>query len=159
LQKKLSEKTVKVIGRFKDTLKETLLLEDYEEEGVIAVEQLRECLKSIQVDGCDEEMIQFVEYIVYTRGGGEGTHRMKYGVLLDLLDNRFQSIQRGSTSNGPASLGTSTESRKQQNRPESSSPEKLKARNREKFQGGPATSGGGIAKAKPAANDEEDEYE
>ena len=57
LQKKLSEKTVKVIGRFKDTLKETLLLEDYEEEGVISVEQLRECLKSLQVEECDEEMM------------------------------------------------------------------------------------------------------
>ena len=55
---------------------------------------------------------------------------MKYGVLFELLENRFTSNQRGSASNGPASLGTSTESRK---RPESSSPEKLKARNMDKF--------------------------
>jgi len=122
----MSEKAQKVLGRFKDTIRETLLLEDYDEEGIIGVEQLREGLKSLQIDGCDEEMIQFVEYIIFTRGGAEGTHKMKYGVLFDLLDKQH----RGSTSNGPASLGTSTESRK---RPESSSPEKLKARNKDKL--------------------------
>jgi hypothetical protein len=63
-------------------------LEDYEEEGVIGVEQLAESIRSLQIDGCDEELIQFVEYLIYTRGGGEGTQKMKYGVLFDLLDTK-----------------------------------------------------------------------
>lgn len=109
----MTDKTSKVLGRFKDTLKETLLLEDYEEEGTVTAEQLAEAVRSLQIDECDEDMVQFVEFIVFTRGGGEGTHKMKYGVLFDLFENRGNILnQKGSTSNGPASLGTSTESKK-----------------------------------------------
>lgn len=85
----MSEKIIKVLGRFKDTLRETLLLEDYEEEGIVTLEQLEEAVKSLSVEGCDEDMLHFVEYLVYTRGGGEGTQQMRYGVLFDLLENRL----------------------------------------------------------------------
>jgi hypothetical protein len=112
-------------------------LEDYEEEGVVNIEQLGEAIRGVIDNSSKEEVediIHFIEYLVFTRGGGEGTQQMRYGVLFELLDGRMSTAVGGSM--GPASLGTSTDSKKQTiggGRPESSSPEKLKARNKEKY--------------------------
>jgi len=70
-------------------------------------------------------MMDFLLYLVYSKGGSENLEQLRYGVIFDLIENRLSVAAIGA---GPASLGTSTESRK---RPESSSPEKLKARNKQ----------------------------
>ena len=67
-------------------------------------------------------MLDFLIYLVYTKSGSVSSEQLKYWVLFDFLADKGQ-VNAGL-------LGTSTESRK---RPESSSPEKLKARNKEKF--------------------------
>ena len=57
-------------------------------------------------------------YLVYSKGGSEDLQSLRYPVLLEILDS-------------PATFNqNSAESRK---RPESSSPEKLKARNQQKY--------------------------
>ena len=61
-------------------------------------------------------MLDFLLYVVYSKS--ESLEQLRYGALFDLMEGRL--------SLGGQSLGASTESRK---RPESSSPEKLKARN------------------------------
>jgi hypothetical protein len=59
-------------------------------------------------------------FVVYQKS--ESSERMKYQVILDLVEGKFLL--------GGLSVGSDTHSRK---RPESSSPEKLKARNKDKF--------------------------
>ena len=94
-----------MLGPVKDTVKEAVQLEDYDECGLVTVNALREALDSIQpVDGMDQEMIEFIVYYVYSRGG-EDMQAVKYSVLFYILDNVREA--------------KSVESRK---RPESSSP-------------------------------------
>ena len=66
------------------------------------------------------ELLDFILYIVYQKS--ESLEKMRYGVLFDLLDGKLPGLNATSSEGG-------------RKRPESSSPEKLKARNKEKFTG------------------------
>lgn len=68
----------------------------------------------------DEQLYDYLIYVIYQRS--EGLEKMKYQMLFDLIEGKL--IQ------GQLSVGSNDGSRK---RPESSSPEKLKARNKDKF--------------------------
>ena len=106
---------------------------------------LREALESVGIDGLDSELIDFIVFYVYSRGG-EDTGAVKYQVLFDIIDGVRDA--------------KSVESRK---RPESSSPAQLKARNKEKYSLEVATAknSGQKDNASPEAtanNEEEEEY-
>ena len=103
----------------KNTLKETIQLEDYEEEGYITSAALKECFVTLDID-IDEDLMDYVLFIVYSKS--ESLDKLKYQALFDLIDGKLTA--------GQLSVASDNQSRK---RPESSSPEKLKARNKDKF--------------------------
>jgi len=103
------------LERCRDTVREALQLEDYEEEGFVTAEAFREALAAL--DEFDTDMLDFLLYAVYTKS--PFADRLRYPVLFEL----FQQDK--------SLMGPSTDSRR---RPESSSPEKLKARNKEKVE-------------------------
>ena len=98
-------------------MKETLELEDYEEEGSVPVGAFRESFSTLDIQ-MDDELLDFILYIVYQKS--ESLEKMRYSVLFELIDGKLPGL------NSTASEGG-------RKRPESSSPEKLKARNKEKF--------------------------
>jgi hypothetical protein len=49
----------------RDTLKETLELEDYEEEGAITVGAFKEAFNTLELFQDDLELLDFVLYVVY----------------------------------------------------------------------------------------------
>lgn len=69
--KKYADKARKTLERYKDTLKETLQLEDYEEEGVISAEAFLDALGSLSIDGLDTDMLNFLLYFVFVKGGSQ----------------------------------------------------------------------------------------
>ncbi len=102
----------------RDTLKETLELEDYDEEGAIPFSALKESFSTLEIDIESEGLLDFVLYVLYQKS--ESLDKLRYPVLFDLLDGKLPGLNATSSEGG-------------RKRPESSSPEKLKARNKEKF--------------------------
>ena len=111
----------------RDTLKETLELEDYEEEGAIPVGAFKEAFTTLELFQEDLELLDFVLYVVYQKS--ESIDKMRYSVLFELIDHGKVPGLNAQSSEGA------------RKRPESSSPEKLKARNKEKFSGSSGTAG------------------
>jgi len=71
-------------------------------------------------------LLDFVFYVIYQKS--ESIEKLRYTVLFELIDGKVPGLNATSSEGG-------------RKRPESSSPEKLKARNKEKFSGsnaGPA---------------------
>jgi hypothetical protein len=102
-------------------LKETLELEDYDEEGAIPVSAFKEAFKTLDIDELSDgsgDVLDFILYIIYQKS--ESLEKMRYSVLFDLIDGKIPGLNATSSEGG-------------RKRPESSSPEKLKARNKEKF--------------------------
>jgi hypothetical protein len=71
----------------------------------------------------DKDTFDYLVYAVYQRS--QSLEKMNYQVLLDLIEGK---VVQGGLSVGSNEGGA-------RKRPESSSPEKLKARNKEKFSG------------------------
>lgn len=117
------QKAIKCFKGCKDTMNETLQLEDYEEQGILSWSQIRESLESLDITGLDNELYDFLLFILYSKS--ENLDKLRYPLLIDLVEGKLQP-QLGAGSNSETGLG--------RKRPESSSPEKLKARNKEKFQ-------------------------
>jgi hypothetical protein len=119
-------------------LKETLELEDYDEEGGIPAGAFRDAFHTLDID-LDEDLLDFIFYVVYQKS--ESVEKLRYSVLFDLLDGKLPGLNATSSEGG-------------RKRPESSSPEKLKARNKEKFSGAleaaEAPAQGKTGKTKPA---------
>jgi hypothetical protein len=107
ITKKLTDKAKTLLAPCKDTLKETLQLEDYEEEGIISLPGFKEALQALSLDD-DPELTDYLLYVMYASpkpGEAPSLDRLRYGAIFELL------------------------AEPQRKRPESSSPEKLKARN------------------------------
>lgn len=100
---------------------------------------LKESFETMDVD-MDNDLWDYILYLLYSKS--ESLSKLKYQPLFDLLD--------GKLTQGQLSVASDTQSRK---RPESSSPEKLKARNKEKFQGNQEQ------KKKKEENYDDDNYE
>ena len=66
--------------------------------------------------------MDFIVYAVYLRS--DGVQRLKYSIVLDMIDGKYVPGM-GVNSSGDGVV---------RKRPESSSPEKLKARNKEKYE-------------------------
>ena len=83
---KYNDKIQKLLASCKNTLKDTLQLEDYEEEGVITVSALKEAFQTLDID-IDEELMDYVLFVVYQKS--ESTERMNYLALFDLIDGKI----------------------------------------------------------------------
>ena len=46
-------------------------LENYEEPGTISLSGFKEAFAALAIDGVDNELLDFLIYLVYTKGGSE----------------------------------------------------------------------------------------
>ncbi len=99
-------------------------LEDYDEEGASPLSALKESFATLDLHELTEEpaseLLSFILYVIYQKS--ESLEKMRYSVLFELIDGKLPGLNATSSEGG-------------RKRPESSSPEKLKARNKEKFNG------------------------
>ncbi len=107
----MQKRAVEKFGRYRQTLSDALACEDYEDTGILELQQVKEAIASVDED-CDEHLMDWMLYYVYSRS--EHVEKMEYKVLISMLDEavkkeRVQSAKR---------------------RPESSNPEKIKQHNR-----------------------------
>ena len=100
----------------RDTLEEALSCEDYEEEGLLELSQLHEAIISVNED-LEKSVLDYMLFYIFSRS--ESYESMRYRVLLDLLDSLLEQKARSTSAT-------------RRNRPESSSPDKLKIRNAQK---------------------------
>ena len=82
---KLNDKLQKLLASCRNTLKETIQLEDYEEEGVITVAALKESFETMDID-LDDELMDYVLFVIYAKS--ESLEKLKYQALFDLLDGK-----------------------------------------------------------------------
>ena len=144
-QRTFLDRLATLLAPIRDTLREAIQLEDYEEGGQVTVSSLRDALEGLQLAGLEGELLDFAVFWGYSRGG-EDLQAVRYQVLLDAVD-------------GQAGKGANAgEGRK---RPESSSPAQLKARNKEKYSlegsGNAKGSGEKEERSPEGAADEEEE--
>ena len=100
-------------GRYRETLVEALRCEDYDEEGLLELSQLQEAISTVNEE-LETSVLDYMLYYVLVRS--ESPELMQYNLLVELLDNLIQTQCRAASA-------------QRKNRPESSSPEKLKMRN------------------------------
>lgn len=103
-------------GRYRETLVEALRCEDYEEQGILDLAQLHEAISTVDED-LDVSVLNYMLYYVLIRSVDH--ENMQYQYLISLLDSLIQTQSR-------------SQSASRKNRPESSSPDKLKLRNKAK---------------------------
>ena len=115
IQRRLQAELRERFKHCRDSLREALELEEYEEDGTISLTNFRQAFIELELN-LTEEQLDFIIYSVYIKS--ESSQRLRHGALFEMLDDE-------------ALLASASEGRK---RPESSSPEKLKARNKEKFE-------------------------
>lgn len=120
LVNKFNQKIQKLLGSCKDTLRETFSLEDYEEEGVVSIGAIKEAFTTLDIQ-IEQDLLDYIIYVIYQKS--ESSSKMKYGSLIDLIEGKLVQGQ----------LSNSSDNQQTRKRPESSSPEKLKARNKDKF--------------------------
>lgn len=123
---------VENFGRSRETLIEALRCEDYDEEGILELSQLQEAISTVNED-LEVAVLDYMLYYVLVRS--ESPELMQYNLLVELVDNLIQTQSRAASA-------------QRKNRPESSSPEKLKMRNPQK---NGQNSGGKAADAVAAA--------
>ena len=92
---------------------EALRCEDYEEEGLLELSQLQEAISTVNED-LEPSVLDYMLYYVLVRSGS--AEQMQYKNLITMLDSLIEGQGRA-------------QSASRKNRPESSSPEKLKMRN------------------------------
>ena len=107
---------VENFGRFRETFVKMLRFEDYEEEGLLELSQLQEAINSANEE-LEPGVLDYMLYYVLVRS--ESPELMQYNLLIELLDNLIGQQSRAASA-------------QRKNRPESSSPEKLKMRNPQK---------------------------
>ena len=130
---------VENFGRFRETFVKMLRFEDYEEEGLLELSQLQEAINSANEE-LEPGVLDYMLYYVLVRS--ESPELMQYNLLIELLDNLIGQQSRAASA-------------QRKNRPESSSPEKLKMRNPQKAA---QSSGQNKAVAKKAEEEDEDNY-
>ena len=130
---------VENFGRFRESFIDALRCEDYEEEGLLELDTLQEAINSVYEE-LEPGVLDYMLYYVLVRS--ESPNRMQYNLLIELLDNLIGQQSRAASA-------------QRKNRPESSSPEKLKMRNPGKAA---QSSGQNKEAAKKAEEEDEDNY-
>lgn len=75
LAKKYTDILTKILHPCKNTLKDTLMLEDYDEEGTIPIGAMKEAFITLEVD-IDEEVLDYLLFVVFSKS--ESTEKMRY---------------------------------------------------------------------------------
>jgi hypothetical protein len=86
--KRYSEQLVKLFGPCKGTFKETVMLEDYENEGTVTLAALKEAIETIELV-VEEELMDFILYLMYSKS--ESLSKLKYQPLLDIIEGKQAS--------------------------------------------------------------------
>ena len=100
-------------------------MEDYEEEGYLSLGQIKDCFETLELlndDLISDELFDYILFILYQKS--EGIDKLNYPMLFELIEGKLLLSQMSVGSEG-------VQSRK---RPESSSPQKIKARNKDKIE-------------------------
>jgi len=85
---------------------------------------IKECFVTLDLE-IDEELMDYLMFVIYQKS--ESVDKMNYGVLLELIEGKEDS-QAPNVQNNTADEATG-----KRKRPESSSPPKIKDRNKDKF--------------------------
>ena len=109
----MQKQVIDRFGRAKQSFIEALKCEDYDEEGIIDLVTLKEAIIGYDEE-TDPDLIDYVLYYVFARS--KSPDRMEYQALIKLITDGLEQQKR-------------IQSAQRKNRPESSSPEKLKLRN------------------------------
>lgn len=109
MQMRVAEK----FGNAKSRLSEVLAEEDISNEGFVDLQSLKEAI-SQEYSSIDDQLMDYLLYCVFIRS--ESADKMEYKYIMSMLEESLSLKQRASSA-------------KRTNRPESSSPEKLKQRN------------------------------
>ena len=120
LVKSFHDQLQQEFGALTSSIKSALECEDYEEEGVINIEGLNEAFSSISFD-VEEDLMNYIIYVLYTKS--ESIERLNYSVLFELITGKMNHLIPGYSGDGAGG----------RKRPESSSPQKLRDRNKEKY--------------------------
>ncbi|CDW75040.1 UNKNOWN [Stylonychia lemnae] len=123
--KQYQERIAKALQPCKESFKECLQMEDYEEEGILSIGQIKECFETLELlsdDQINEELFDYLVFVLYQKS--EGLEKLSYPLLFELIEGKLLLNQMSVGSEG-------VQSRK---RPESSSPQKIKARNKGKLE-------------------------
>ena len=118
-ERHMQQKSVEQFGRKLERLLSCLKDEDYEDEGVLDLVQLKEAITS---ECEDTQIVDYLLYYVFVRS--ESASQMQYEKIIAMLDDAVNQ-----------------QPSKRKARPESTSPEKLKQRN-------PSSGAGGIKNLK-----------
>ena len=86
LVSKLNEEAIKHLSNCRGTLKDTLQLEDYEEEGVVPLGAIKEAFVTLDIE-LEEDLMDYLLYVIYSKS--ETIERMNYNALFDLLDGKL----------------------------------------------------------------------
>lgn len=92
------DKVIKVFRGCKDTLKETLQLEDYDDVGHLPWSAIRDALDSLEIAGLDPELLAFLLFVLYSKSPA-GLDELKYGVLFDLVEGKL-NLAGGASESG-----------------------------------------------------------
>jgi hypothetical protein len=74
-------------GRSKQAFIDNLQCEDYEEEGILDLVQLREAISSFDED-LEETLLDYILYYVFIRS--KSPDRMEYSVLIKLINDGLE---------------------------------------------------------------------
>lgn len=97
-------------GQAKTRLAEVLAEEDISNEGFVDLQQLKDAIQG-EYDSIDGQLMDYLLYSVFIRS--DSADKMEYKYIMSTLEESLNLKQRASSA-------------KRTNRPESSSPEKLK---------------------------------
>jgi len=81
---------VQVLGRCKDSFKECVQNEDYEEEGFISLSALKECFEILDLygdDQVDDKTFDYIAVVLYQKS--ESIEKLKYQPLFDLMEGKL----------------------------------------------------------------------
>lgn len=98
------KKVVDKFGRKIQNLTEALSYEDFEDSGILDLQQVREAILSLD-EGIDDHVLDWMLYYVYSRS--EHVDRMEYKVLIALVEEtvRSKGHSPGKESGPPAMMG------------------------------------------------------
>jgi len=84
--KRYTESLTKLFSKCKETLKDTLQLEDYEDDGTVPISAFQEAFSTLDLE-IAPELLEYLMFVVYQRS--ESIEKMKYGAIFDLIDGKI----------------------------------------------------------------------
>jgi len=84
--KKYNDILIKKFSKCKETLRDTLQCEDYDEEGVVPLTAFQETFETLEIN-LDKEVLDYLMWVIYSKS--ESIEKMKYQVLFDLIEGKL----------------------------------------------------------------------